>query len=57
MRHEALRAHESLLEATEAGDRERAEEVASAHLSIARDKTVAWAESTTIRAAAVARAD
>ncbi|RAY16900.1 FadR family transcriptional regulator [Actinomadura craniellae] len=57
VRRDALRAHENLLAAIEAGDEDRAREVASAHLSLARDRTLAWAERTTIRAAAVTPAD
>jgi DNA-binding FadR family transcriptional regulator len=53
VRRDAIRAHENLLAAIEAGDENRAQTLAAAHLSIARDNTLAWAESTTIRAAAI----
>ncbi|GAA2734140.1 FadR/GntR family transcriptional regulator [Actinocorallia aurantiaca] len=53
VRREAVRAHEKLLAAIEAGDADRAQTLAAAHLSIARGNTLAWAESTTIRAAAI----
>ncbi|XVQ14565.1 FadR/GntR family transcriptional regulator [Spirillospora sp. CA-255316] len=53
VRRDAIRAHENLLAAIEAGDGDRAQTLAAAHLSIARDNTLAWAESTTIRAAAI----
>jgi DNA-binding FadR family transcriptional regulator len=53
VRRDAIRAHEGLLAAIEAGDGDRAQTLAAAHLSLARDNTLAWAESTTIRAAAI----
>nr|BFE38821.1 GntR family transcriptional regulator [Actinomadura rugatobispora] len=53
VRRDAIRAHENLLAAIEAGDGDRAQTLAAAHLSLARDNTLAWAESTTIRAATI----
>lgn len=56
VRRDAIRAHERLLAAIEAGNEGRAQRLAAAHLSIARDNTLAWAKTTTIRAAAIAPA-
>ena len=56
VRRNAIRAHEKLLAAIEAGDEIRAHKLASAHLSIARDNTLAWAQNMTIRAAAITSA-
>ncbi|GAA3209720.1 FadR/GntR family transcriptional regulator [Actinocorallia longicatena] len=53
VRRNAVRDHESLLAAIEDGNEARAQKIASAHLSAARDKTLEWAENTAIRAATI----
>jgi DNA-binding FadR family transcriptional regulator len=53
VRRDAIRDHESLLAAIEAGNENRAQKIAAAHLSVARDKTLEWAENTTIRVATI----
>jgi DNA-binding FadR family transcriptional regulator len=53
VRRDAIRDHESLLAAIETGSESRAQKIASTHLSVARDKTLEWAENTTIRLATI----